>query len=195
MMREWQRLEVNYIYYSLLSLASHGEEELELWRQLVLGIEAIWEVNSSDPAVCMNLHSQGLNVVGSIGTTSEVGQVELNLIPAFVQTHGHRANEGLHTGRWLVVWCAESASHVFVVKHLHLECKVFLQVLDDHDQEGKLDAESLVSVCGACDVICWHVRSHDFEDTTLNVGVGNTLDVTVSHAFVPNLKRLGPDRV
>ncbi len=47
----------------------------------------------------MDLNAQGLNVVGTVGATSEIGQVELNLIPALVKSHGHGADEGLHTGR------------------------------------------------------------------------------------------------
>ena len=95
------------VYYirlvSSLSLASDWEEELELGRQLVLGVEAVREVNSSDSAVSVNLNAQGLNVVGTVGTAGEIGQVELNLIPAFVESHWHCADEGLHTGRGLIV--------------------------------------------------------------------------------------------
>ena len=47
----------------------------------------------------MYLNSQGLNVVGTVGTTGEIGEVELNLIPSLVETHGHRAYEWLNTGR------------------------------------------------------------------------------------------------
>ena len=50
----------------------------------------------------MDLHAERFNVVGSIRTSSEIGQVELDLIPAVIQAHRHRANEGLHTGRGLV---------------------------------------------------------------------------------------------
>ena len=39
-----------------------------------------------------------LDVVGTVGATSEIGQVELNLVPALVQPHGHGTDEGLHTG-------------------------------------------------------------------------------------------------
>ena len=143
----------------------------------------------------MDLHSQGLDVVSSVGATGEVGQVELNLVPAFVQTHGHRANEGLDASGRLVVGRTESASDVFVVEHLHFEGEIFLEVLNDHDQEGQLDAEGLVGVCGAGDEVGRHVRAHDLEHTALDVGVSDTLNVSVSHAFVPNLQRLRTDRV
>ena len=88
----------------------------------------------------MDLHPQGLDVVSSVSTPREVGQVELNLIPALVKAHGHCANEGFHTGRRLVVRCAESASHVLVVKYLHFEGEIFLEVLYNHNQERQLDA-------------------------------------------------------
>ena len=36
-------------------------------------------------------------------------------------------------------------------------------VLDDHDQEGQLNAEGLVSVGGASDIVSGDVCSHDLE--------------------------------
>ena len=71
---------------------------------------------------------EGLDVVGTVGTTSEIRQVELNLIPALVESHGHRADERLNTGRALVVRGSESPAHVLVIEHLHLESEVFLQL-------------------------------------------------------------------
>ena len=76
----------------------------------------------------MDLHSQGLDVVSSIGTTSEVTQIELNLIPSLIQSHRHRTNERLHSSFALVVRGTESAAHILVVQYLHLECEVFLQL-------------------------------------------------------------------
>ena len=40
---------------------------------------------------------EGLNVVGTVSSSGEIGQVELDLIPAFIETHGHSADEGLDT--------------------------------------------------------------------------------------------------
>ena len=119
--------------------AGDREEQLEFWGELILGVEAVGEVNSADAAVGVDLHSkwsvtglkylpQGLNVVGSVGTSGEVGQVELNLIPTLVQSHGHGADEGLDTGGGLVVTGSKSATHVLVIKDLHLEGKVLLQL-------------------------------------------------------------------
>lgn len=64
-------------------------------------------------------------------------------------------------------------------------------VLDDHNEEGQLDGERLLGVKGARDVVRAHVGTHNFEDRRLNVGVGNALDVAITHIFVPNLERLG----
>lgn len=71
---------------------------------------------------------EGFDVVGSVGSSCEIRQVELNLIPALVQTHGHRANEGLYSGGALVVRSSEPTAHVLVVQHLHFEGEVLLQL-------------------------------------------------------------------
>ena len=76
----------------------------------------------------MNLHSQGLNVIGTVGTAGKVGQIELNLVPTLIQSHGHGTNEGLHTGSRLIVRRAETTSHVLVVQNLDLEGEVFLEL-------------------------------------------------------------------
>ena len=96
---------------------------------------------------------KGLNVVGTVGTAGEIGQVELNLIPSFVESHGHGANEGLYAGSALVVGGTEATADVLVVKDLHFEGEVLLQVLDDHDQEGELDGKGLLGVNGAGDEV------------------------------------------
>ena len=119
----------------------------------------------------------------------------MNLIPSLVESHRHGANEWLHTGGGLIVGGSESASHVLVIVDLHLEGEVLLQVLDDHDEERKLDGEGLLGVDGARDVVGADVRAHDLEDGGLDIGIGQSLDVAVSHGLVPNLERLGTDGV
>ena len=71
---------------------------------------------------------ESLNVVGSVGSSREIGQVKLNLIPALIESHGHGANEGLDTSCALVVRGSESAAHTLVIQHLHFEREVFLQL-------------------------------------------------------------------
>merc|ERR1719152_740086 len=55
----------------------HGEEELELWRQLLLAVEAIREVDAAQPAIGVDLHAQRLDVVRPVRAPREVGEVEL----------------------------------------------------------------------------------------------------------------------
>ena len=71
---------------------------------------------------------KGFNVVGTVSTTGEIGQVKLNLIPALIETHGHGADERLHAGSGLVVRGAETAAHILVIQNLDLESEVFLQL-------------------------------------------------------------------
>ena len=139
----------------------------------------------------MNLYAQGLNVVRSVRSSREVAQVELDLVPPLIESHGHSADEGFHSGRRLVVGCAEPAAHVLIVEYLHFESEVLLEVLDDHNEERKLDAEGLVGVSGTGDVVSGNVRAHDLENGGLDVGVGNTLDVAIADALIPDLEGLG----
>ena len=138
----------------------------------------------------MNLHSQGFNVVRSVGSPCEITQVELNLVPAFVQTHGHCANEGLHTGGALVVACPKASADILVVEDLDFEGEVLFEILDDHNEEWQFDSEGLVGVGGTGNVVGGDVGAHDFEDGALDIRVSDTLDVTVADALVPNLEGL-----
>ena len=67
-------------------------------------------------------------------------------------------------------------------------------VLDNHDEERKLDGKSLLGLDGASDEVGGDVSAHDFENGGLNISIGQTLDVTVSHVLVPDLERLGSER-
>jgi hypothetical protein len=51
------------------------------------------EVDAADAAVRMDLHAQRLNVVRAVCAAREVREVELNLVPALIQTHRHGADE------------------------------------------------------------------------------------------------------
>ena len=50
----------------------------------------------------MDLDSERLDVVSSICSAGEVGQVELDLVPALVESHRHRADERFHTSCGLI---------------------------------------------------------------------------------------------
>ena len=146
-----------------MGLTSNGQEQFEFGRELVLGVESVGEVDSSNSAVGVDLDSQGLYVVGTVSSSGEIRQVELNLIPSLVESHGHGTDEGLDSGGGLVVRGSESTSDTLVIQDLHFEGEVLLQVLDDHDQEGQLDGEGLLGVQRGVDVVSRHIGSHDLE--------------------------------
>jgi len=62
-----------------------------------------------------------LNVVGAVGASSEVCQVELDLVPAAVEAHRQHAAERVDARRALVVAGAEPASDVLVVQDLYID--------------------------------------------------------------------------
>jgi len=66
-----------------------------------------------------HLYPVSLDVVGAVGASGEVGQVELDLIPAAVEAHWQHAAERVNASRALVVAGAEPTSNVLVVKDLH----------------------------------------------------------------------------
>jgi len=143
----------------------------------------------------MNLNPQSLNVVGAIGTTREIGKIELDLVPTLVESHGHCTYERLHAGGGLVIRSAESAADILVIQHLNLKGEVLLQILDDHHQERKLDTECLLRISRRCDVVGRHIGAHDFDHAGLDIRVCHALDVTIPHLLLPYLQRLGADGV
>ena len=63
-------------------------------------------------------------------------------------------------------------------------------VLDDHDEEGQLDAQGFVRVRRARDKGRRDVGRHDLEHAGLDVIVGDALDVAVLDDLLPDLERL-----
>ena len=113
-----------------LWLTCNWQEKLELWWQLVFGVEPVGEIDSSNSAVSMDLNPKSFYIVGTISSPGEIGQVELNLIPTFIKSHGHGANERLDTGGTLVVRGSESSADVLVIKNLDFESEVFFKLTD-----------------------------------------------------------------
>lgn len=146
-----------------LWLAGNWQEQLELGWEFVFGVESVGEIDSSYSTVSVDLHSEGLDVVSTVGSSGEIGQVELDLVPAFVKSHGHGTDEWLDSGGGLVVRSSESTSNRLIIEDLNLEGEVFLQVLDDHDQEWQLNGQCLLWVEGSVDVVGGHVGSHDLK--------------------------------
>ena len=178
-----------------LRLTGNWQEELELWWELVLGVESVGEIDSSDSAVSVDLNSKGLYVVGTVCSSGEIRQVELNLIPSLIKSHRHGANERLDSGGRLIVRGSESSSYALVIEYLYLEGEVLLQVLNDHDQERKLDGKRLFWIKWCVDIIGGNVSSHNFKHGRLNIWICYSFDVTVSYLFVPNLERFGTNRI
>lgn len=75
----------------------------------------VGDIHCPDSAASANLYAEGLNVVGSIGPPGEVRQIELNLVPAVIQSHGHGANKGFHSCRALIITCPKSPANIFVI--------------------------------------------------------------------------------
>ena len=79
----------------------------------------------------MDLHAQRLDVVCAISSSGEVREVELNLVPAFVQSHGHGAM--VHTIRYGTVCraCTEyvqSMYSMFSLYNTYRVCKVVQRI-------------------------------------------------------------------
>ena len=174
-----------------LWLTGNWQEKLELWWELVFGVESVGEIDSSDSAVSVDLNSKGLYVVGTVSSSGEIRQIELNLIPSLIKSHRHGANERLDSGGRLIVRGSESSSYALVIEYLHLEGEVLLQVLNDHDQERKLNGQGLLWVKRGVNVVGRHIGSHDLENWRLNIRISDSLNVTVSDLLIPNLEGLG----
>lgn len=179
------------------------QEKLELRRKLLLVVEAVREVDASDAAVGVDLHAEGLDVVGAVRASGKVRQVKLDLIPPLIESHRHGADERFHTRCALVVGRAEAATHVLVVQHHHFEGEVLFElqmirranikqshsisqkqlsayILDDHDEKRQLDAERLFGVRRALNIGRAHVGSHDLENRGLDIRIRYALDMAVA---------------
>ena len=142
----------------------------------------------------MDLYTKSFNIVSTVSPSGEVRQVELDLVPSFIESHGHSTDERLHSGGRLIVGGSESSSDIFIIENLHFESKVFLQlfskvrmaptrvsyIFDNHDQEGKLDAQGFFGISRGSDESSGNVGTHDFKDTGLDIGISESLDVTIS---------------
>lgn len=124
--------------------------EFKLSWKLILRVQSVGEIHPPYPTVSMNLYTQRLCVIGSISPPGEVGQVELNLVPAVIEPHGHGADEGLHPRRALIITCSKPPANIFIIQNLDLKGEVFLEVFNDHHQKGEFDPQGLLGVCGAC---------------------------------------------
>ena len=73
------------------------------------------------PIPRLYLNSERFDVIRSVGTSSEIREIELNLIPAIVQAHGHGTDEWFDTCRRLIVAGTETTSNISIVQNLQGE--------------------------------------------------------------------------
>lgn len=64
---------------------------------------------------------------------------------------------------YLIIGRSESPPDILVIQNLHFKAEVFLHVLDDHHQEGQLDAQCLVGVRWTADVCGGDIRTGNLE--------------------------------
>jgi hypothetical protein len=176
-------------------LLGYGQEELELRRELLLGVETVAEVQAADATICVDLHPKGFDVVRAVRPSGKVGEVKLNLVPPLVETHRHRTDKWLDTSRGLVVAGTKSSANALVVENLHFEGEILLKILDDHDEKGQLDAEGLVGIRRAGNEAGVDVAADQLQYTGLDILIGDAFDVAVTHLLVPNLQRAAADTV
>mmetsp|Transcript_28691 Transcript_28691/g.83113 ORF Transcript_28691/g.83113 Transcript_28691/m.83113 type:complete len:269 (-) Transcript_28691:399-1205(-) len=168
-------------------LLGDGHQQTELRGKLVLGVQAVGEVDPTNATIGVDLNPQSFDVVGAVRPTGKVAQIELDLVPTLVQPHGHGADEGLDARRRLVVGGTEPTPDVLIVQYLNLEREVLVHVLEDHHQERQLDAQGLLGIGRTNDVVGRHVRSHDFHHRALDIRVGYALHMTILYRGVPYL--------
>ena len=132
-----------------------GLAEKQRRGKILLAVEPVGEVDPADPAVGVDGDPQRFDVVAAVGPPREVREVELDLVPALVEAHGHGADEGLDARGGLVVAGAEPPPDVLVVEHLHLEGEVFLELrgagrtfLMIMTRKGSLIPKVSLSFCG-----------------------------------------------
>ena len=73
--------------------------------------------------------------------------------------------------------------------HLNFKCEILFHILDNHNQIRQFNAQSFPRIGRASYISRWHIGPNNFQDKTLNVRVSNSLDMSISDFFVPNLER------
>ena len=86
-------------------------------------------------------------------------------------------------------------SRVSRIVYLNFEGEVFLEIFDNHDKEGELDAQGLLGISWTRDISGRNVGAFDLEHQRLDIVVRDALDMSISHFLVPNLQRLGTNTV
>lgn len=106
------------------------QEQLVLGWDFLLRVNPVVQVDPGDTAICMDFYATKLLKVGSEGFLTKLLQVKIDLVPAVVQFQRHRTEEWLYPRDGLKITALECPSDVFVIKHVHLETKVFIKLSD-----------------------------------------------------------------
>ena len=69
----------------------HWKVQFKFRWEFLFGVQAIREIYPPKAAICMDLNTQSLNIVGAIGPPGIISQIQLNLIPTLVQSQWHSA--------------------------------------------------------------------------------------------------------
>jgi len=115
--------------------ASYGQKQFEFRWEFFFRIKSVREVNSSKSAIGMNGYSERFYVICTVYTSCKIRQIELNLIPSFIQSHGHCTDERLDARCTLIIGSPEPSPDVLVVENLNFKGEILLQVFDDHYQK------------------------------------------------------------
>jgi hypothetical protein len=86
-----------------ISLLRYGQEQLEFWRKLFLRVQTITEIDAANPAISVNLNPQRLDVISAVGSPREIRQIKLDLVPPFIESHRHCADERLYACGRLII--------------------------------------------------------------------------------------------
>jgi hypothetical protein len=170
-------------------------EKFELQRKVLLRVQSVAKVDPSDPTIGMDGESQGLHIVRPISSSGEVGKIELDLVPAFVQFHRHCTDEWLYLGIGLVVGSPEPSLDSLIIQNLDFETELLFQIFDNHDQEGQLDTEGLFLINWGRYESSTDIGTDDLQDRRIDVIVSQSFDISVLDLLFPNLQWLGTNRV
>lgn len=163
--------------------------------ELVFCVQSVSEVHPTDTAVGVDLNSKRFYIGRPVGSFGEIGEVELNLVPSLVQPHWHRADKWLYSGVGLIITGSKPPFHTFVVQNLNFKCEILLHVFNYHDKIRELDSQRFLWVCWASNIGSADIGPNYFQHQRLYVVVCYSFDVTISHLFVPYLKRFASDAV
>ena len=92
-------------------------------------------------------------------------------------------------------WYSKFFHTVYKYTYLNFKSEVFLHILDNHDQIWQFNSQSLSRVSRTSDISGTNIGSHNLQNKTLNVWICDSLDMSISHFFVPNLQWFTPNAV